>query len=213
MAKRKAGKRTASGQLSRSREARDEHKRRAFSDDARQTVWGARLRHKRGSREAHPPGKTLAIAGDNTMGYPIIREIKVAAPEPANTVTKDQVVTHKLDHRGSALGRLWADGKISQQELRAGEEYCARYRAYAALNGLPQPVPTAAAYGAVRGGSRPERLRAAAIAKAEHNADRAILRKCIAGTQWAIQRVCVEDTAAPLFLVKKGLAALVQAGR
>ena len=184
MAKRKTGKRTASGQLSRSREARDEHKRRAFSDDVRQTVWAARLRLKRGVRSVR-----------------------------AGIVTKDQVITHQLDHRGSVLGRLWADGKITQQELRAGEEYCARYRAYASLNGLPQPVPVAPAYGAVRGGTRPERLKAAALAKAEHNTDRAILQACIAGTQWAIRRACVEDIRAPLFLVKLGLEALVRAGR
>jgi hypothetical protein len=196
---RKNGKRTASGQLSRSAEARAEARQAAervsFEQGPMQTVLQARRRHRRAI--------TVAIESN---------------PQPwrkadATPVSKEQMVRQKLRERGSIIGVMWAEGKLTAQELAAGNDYCQRYLSYASLNGLPRPTPQAPSYGEVRGGSRPERIRAAIAAKAAHVEDQRILRHCSAGVVPAIMRACVRDEAAPTHQVKEGLAALVKAGR
>lgn len=193
---RKSGKRTASGRLSRAKDEvarrRAEDRREAFEQDARQTVYKARDRHRREFRQPAP---------DAAEKW---RE-KVTAPVQKPTVKK-----HRLDKRGSVLGRWLADGKLTEEQVAAGEDYCQRYVEYAALNGLPRVTPTGASYGAVRGGSRPERLEAARRAKAAHAADQAKLRHCRAGVRWAIKRACVLDERAPLSMVREGLQALLK---
>lgn len=181
--KRKTGKREPNGRLSR-RKADVEAAR--FEDDARQTVWQARRRHLRGVKD---------IEGDK-------------AP-----VSKDQAKALRLSDRGSILGNWMADGKLTPEQVRAGEDFCARYLDFAHLNGLPTPTAKIGNYGAVRGGSRPERLEAARRAKAAHHADKAILKRCRAGVYWAMRRACVCDELAPIEWVREGCRALIDAGR
>ena len=194
-AKRKPGKRTATGQLSRSKAAKADRaateQRTAFEDGPMQTVLKARRRHKATFREPHDPARYRR---------------KDAAP-----VTRDEA--RALADQGSVLGRMKAAGHITPEEVAAGADYCQRYITYAALNGLPRPTPQGAAYGEVRGASRPERIRAAIAAKAAHDTDQRILRHCSAGVVWAIKRACVLDEAAPPHLVSEGLKALIANGR
>ncbi|WP_386681858.1 hypothetical protein [Loktanella sp. R86503] len=187
---RKAGKRTKSGQLSR---AKDEVDRRTFEESDTQTVLKARRRHR---REFTQPADAEAWRK------------KDAAP-----VTKAQATLHKLDARGSILGILWAEGKITAQEREAGQDYCQRYIKYASTNGLPRPTVQGCAYGEVRGNSRPDNIRAAIAAKEAHRVDQNILRKCSSGVIPAIMRACVREEKAPLHQIKEGLQALVQEGR
>lgn len=164
----------------------------AFEEGPSQVVLRARRRHRTPYRD------------DDAQAY---------RKKDEKPVTKEQVKTMRLDQRGSVLGRLFADGKISAQELAAGNDYCERYLSYASLNGLPKPTPSAPSYGEVRGGSRPERIRAAIAAKAAHLSDNHVLRTCTAGVIPAIMRSCVRDESAPTYQIKEGLAALVRAGR
>ncbi|MEP2955541.1 MAG: hypothetical protein ABJN39_09390 [Sulfitobacter sp.] len=124
-------------------------------------------------------------------------------------VGKDEAV--RLGKRGSVLGCMADDRHITAEMQAAGDDYCQRYMTYAALNGMPRPTPQGPAYGEVRGGSRPERLRAAQAAKDEHFADQRVLTHCSAGVRWAIKRACVLDEAAPPHLVREGLMALMKA--
>ncbi|RVV99681.1 hypothetical protein EKE94_03085 [Mesobaculum littorinae] len=119
----------------------------------------------------------------------------------------------KQRHRRSVIGWMWADGKITDGKHSAALDYCQRYAAYAALNGLPRPMPQGPSYGVVRGGSRLERIRAAIAVKEEHMCDQHILLSCTAGVLWAIKRACVTDEAAALHQIREGLAAFVNAGR
>ena len=194
---RKSGKRTASGRLSRSTaavsERQEEERKQEFSQDARQTVYQARYRHRLKFRQ--PEEQKAADTWRK----------KVTSP-----VEKQQVKQHKLDRRGSVLGKWLADGKLTEEQVSAGEDYCQRYVRYAALNGLPRATPAGASYGDVRGGSRALRIEAAQKAKAAHAVDQAKLRHCRAGVRWAIKRACVLDEAAPLSMVKEGLDALLR---
>lgn len=124
-------------------------------------------------------------------------------------VGKDEAV--RLGKRGSVLGCMADDKHITAEMQAAGDDYCQRYMAYAALNGMPRPTPQGPAYGEVRGGSRPDRIKAAMAAKAEHFADQRVLTHCSAGVRWAIKRACVLDEAAPPHLVREGLIALMKA--
>lgn len=191
---RKTGARTPTGRLSEAKaaiDARAENERReAFEDGPMQTVLRARRRQRREFRQPD--------------------DLKKWWDQESRSVTKEQVKNQALDKRGSVLGRLLADGHMTEQQVAAGEDYCERYTRYAALNGLPRPTPQGPAYGAVRGGSRPERPDAAMKAKAAHMADQRILSKCSAGVSWAIKRACVTDEAAPLHLIREGLDALVK---
>ena len=197
--KRKPGKRTPSGRLSRSKaavaERREEDKRAAFEAGPMQTVLQARNRKRAAFKQ--PSAKHA-------------RKWRDKATRP---VSKAEVKERRLMQRGSVLGRMLADGAISEQMAAAGDDYCQRYISYAATNGLPRPTPQAMAYGEVRGGSRAENLRIAAISKAEHFQDQRILRQCSAGVLWAIKRACVLDEPAPVRLVVEGLKALLANGR
>lgn len=124
-------------------------------------------------------------------------------------VGKDEAV--RLGKRGSVLGCMADDKHITAEMQAAGDDYCQRYMTYAGLNGMPRPTPQGPAYGEVRGGSRPERIRAAIAAKAEHFADQRVLTHCSAGVRWAVKRACVLDEAAPPHLVREGLMALMKA--
>ena len=194
---RKKGKRTASGQLSRAKgavaERHEEERREEFSQDARQTVYQARYRHRLEFRQPEKP-----------------KEAEAWRNKVTSSVDKQKVKQHKLDSRGSVLGRWLAEGKLTEEQVSAGEDYCHRYVRYAALNGLPRATPAGASYGDVRGGSRALRIEAAQKAKAAHAADQAKLRHCRAGVRWAIKRACVLDEAAPLSMVKEGLDALLR---
>lgn len=194
---RKAGKRTPSGRLSRAKDQvaqrQQDAERQAFEEGPQQTVLKARRRHRQKFREPANPDAW--------------RE------EQRKPVSKPQAKKQRLDARGSVLGRMWADGQITDQQRAAGDNYCARYLRYAALNGMPRVTPKVGSYGEVTGGSRAERLDAAMAAKAEHDRDQAILRHCTAGVRWAMKRACVTDEAAPAHLVKEGLQALVDEDR
>lgn len=128
-------------------------------------------------------------------------------------VTKQQMKNMKLLDRGSFLGRLHAEGEITDRELSAGQDYCQRYITYASLNGLPRPTAKGSNIGVSGGGSRPDRLEAAIRSKAAHMDDMAILRGCSAGVIWAMKRGCITDDEAPVSLVREGLRALVDSGR
>ncbi len=193
---RKKVKRTASGQPSRSAEAKADAVRVAFEEGPMQVALKARRRHAVTFKE--PANAASASKWRKRDARP---------------VSKDEMTAEKLQHRGSVIGRLWADGRITDQQLAAGSDYCERYIRYAALHGLPAPTPQGISYGEVRGGSRPDRLRAAMEAKRQHDADQNILRKCSAGVIWAIKRACVLDDAAPEHMICEGLQALVSAGR
>jgi hypothetical protein len=194
---RKSGPREPNGRPSRRKgdtaRRHEEAERLAFEDGPMQTVLRARRRHKAAFREPTDPDKYQR--------------------RDARPVSKQEMREQKLDARGSYLGTLWADGKITDQELAAGQDYCHRYREYAALNGLPAPTPKVGSYGEIRGGSRPDRIARARAARAQHETDQAILRSCAAGTRWAMRRACILDEPAPLRLVKTGLAELVKHGR
>lgn len=124
-------------------------------------------------------------------------------------VSKDEAV--RLGKRGSVLACMVEDNHITPEMQAAGDDYCARYIAYAGTNGLPRPTPQGPAYGAVRGGSRPERISAAIAAKKDHMVDQSALVHCTSGVRWAIRRACVMDEAAPPHLVREGLIALMKA--
>ncbi|MGI3168409.1 hypothetical protein ACRARG_04605 [Pseudooceanicola sp. C21-150M6] len=194
---RKQGKRTSSGQLSRSATAlaenQDREQRTQFEEGPTQTVLKARRMHRTPFKEPKRPEKW--------------RE------KHDKPVSKQEVREKRLDAVGSVLGRLWADKHITDQQLAAGQDYCERYLRYSSLNGLPRVTPKIANYGEVTGGSRPDRIKAAIAAKAAHDADQRILRKCSAGTLWAMKRACVADEAAPIHLIREGLQALVANGR
>ena len=197
--KRKPGKRTASGRLSRSKTAIAERKasdqKAAFEAGPMQTVLQARNRQL--GKFSQPNPNSAA-------------KWRAKATRP---VSKEEVKERRLMQRGSVLGRMLADGLISEQMAAAGDDYCQRYISYAAMNGLPRPTPQAMAYGEVRGGSRAENLRLAAISKAEHLQDQRILRQCRAGVMWAMKRSCVLDEPAPVQLVIEGLRALLANSR
>lgn len=159
-------------------------RRQAFEEGPQQVVLSARRRHHRGVR---------SIDADK------------------RPVTKEQAKALRLTDRGSFLGNLMADGKLTAEQVEAGENYCQRYIAYAVLNGLPKITPQIAGYGAVRGMSRVERLDAAMAAKAVYSADQSRLRHCSAGVRQAIKRACVLDEPAPVHLVREGLDALLYA--
>ena len=185
----KAGKRTPSGQLSRAKDAvedrRNESARVSFEEGPTQTVLRARRRQRNGVK---------TIAKDKTP------------------VTKAQAQDMRLFERGSILGNWLADGKLTREQVQAGEDYCARYITFASLNGLPRPTAKIANYSDSQGGqpTRPERLQAAIAAKSAHMEDQRLLRHCSPhNVAWAIRRACVTDEAAPLDLVKVGLAALM----
>ncbi|WP_422073914.1 hypothetical protein [Tranquillimonas rosea] len=194
---RKAGPREPSGKLSRKpdhvEQRRSEAAAKAFEESEMQTALMARRRHRREFREPVDP--------------------KSWREKDAKPVSKQQMKNQQLDKRGSVLGSMWADGDITEEQHAAGLDYCERYISYSALNGLPRPTAQAASYGAVRGGSRPDRLKAAMAAKADHAEDQRILRQCSAGVTWAIKRACVTDEQAPVKQVREGLQALVNAGR
>lgn len=157
-------------------------KQEAFEDSPQQTVLQARRRAQKGMM---PIDKATRPVG------------------------KDEAT--RLSKRGSVLQRMADDGSITPEMMAAGDDYCERYIAYASLNGMPRPTPQGPAYGAVRGGTRPERIKAAIAAKAEHMADQRVLTThCAAGVRWAIKRACVMDEAAPVHLVREGLIALVR---
>lgn len=186
--KRKDVLRTASGRPSRSKEAAEYAERVAFENGPQQTVLQARRNHIGAFKEP-----------TNAEAY---------RAELAATVSKEQAKAAKLHNRGTVLGNLWADGKITDQMLAAGNDYAQRYAAYASLNGLPLPNPASSSYGAVRGGERPERLRAAVAARVAHKADADALYGCGHGVRDAVHKVAVLDTRAPLRLVVKGLKRL-----
>lgn len=117
----------------------------------------------------------------------------------------------RLSKRGSVLGRMVDDKAITTEMMAAGDDYCQRYIAYASLNGMPRPTPQGPSYGAVRGGSRPDRIKAAIAAKADHMADQRALTHCSSGVSWAVKCACVMDESAPQHLVREGLMALMQA--
>lgn len=189
---RKEGRRTPSGRLSRSKSAkrasRDRAERQAFEDGPQQTVLQARRRQLRGVK---------CMEADR-------------AP-----VSKDQAHKLRLRDRGSVLGIWMADGKLTRDQVRAGEDYCQRYGRYAQLCGLPKPTAKISSYSDARGGgSRPDRIEAARRAKAEHDHDRNILRHCSPhNVLWAMKRACVLDEVAPLDLVRAGLDALLAHNR
>ena len=191
--KNKLRKYTTSGQPSRSKEAKAINETIRFEEGPMQTVLKARRNMRKTFREPKDAPKW-----------------RESATRP---VSKDEVRNHKLDARGSVLGRLWADGEITADERRAGEDYCQRYTTYAALSGLPRPTPQGPAYGEVRGGGRPERISATIAARAAHDEDQRILRHCGAGVMAAIKRSCVRDEPSPVHQIKEGLRALVDAGR
>ena len=219
---RKAGKRTASGQLSRSKEAVAERAaiahRETFEEGPMQTVLKARRRHSKEFREPHKPSEweqpvSIICKETGTVTPPLYatamhRQIWKRERRP---VTKEEAA--KLVDLGSILGKMKAAGHITAREAAAGSDYCQRYITYAATHGLPRPTPQGPAYGEVRGASRPERIKAAIAARSAHEADQRILRHCSAGVTWAIKRACVLEDAAPRHLVKEGLAALVSNGR
>lgn len=221
--RKKAGAREPNGRPSRRKEdvaqRRQDVERAAFEEGPMQTVLKARRRHSRPFVEpAKRSSAELHIAVDEATGRvhaPDFDEpaAKAYRDRDARPVTKAEMEMRKLQHRGSVLGNLWADGKITDAQRAAGMDYCQRYITYAALNGLPRATPQGPSYGAPRGGTRPERLRAAAAAKAEHMRDQHILRRCTSGVLWAIKRACVTDEAAPLHLILEGLQALVDEGR
>ena len=191
--KNKRRMRTATGQPSRSAASKANDATIRFEEGPTQTVLQARRKMRKEFSEPDDAQKWRK---------------SVAKP-----VTKDEVRNHKLDARGSILGSMWADGKITADERRAGEDYCERYTTYASLAGLPRPTPQGPAYGEVRGGNRPERIGATIAARKAHDADQHILRHCGSGVMVAIKRACVRDEAAPIHQVKEGLSALANAGR
>ena len=104
---RKKVKRTASGQPSRSAEARADATRVAFEEGPMQVALRARRRHAVKFKEpANDEGASKWRTRD------------------ARPVSKDEMVAAKLQHRGSVIGRLWADGRITDQQLSAGSDYC-----------------------------------------------------------------------------------------
>jgi hypothetical protein len=181
--KRKEGARTASGKLSRSKEATE---RRAYEDSPIQTVMQARRR---------------ALNGVNSI------------EADRRPVTKEQTAALGLNHRGSVLGRWKCDGLLDAAQQQAGEDYCQRYRAYSGAMGLPKPTAQIGAYGAVSGGGRPEDIERTQRAKLQHGIDQRILTQCSAGVMWAMKRACVCDEPAAVHLVSEGLRALVAAKR
>lgn len=185
---RSRGKREKSGRLSRS-----DAEHRAFEDSPVQVALQARRRHM---SEFVEPSDASKWRSDHNK-----------------PVSKDEAKSLGLGMRGTILGDMLSDDKITPAEYTAGMDYCERYVIYASTNGLPRPTPQAPSYGEVRGGDRPERIDAARRAKAAHMADQAILAQCGPGVAWAIKRACVTEDAAPVRLVAEGLAALVKAGR
>ena len=130
-------------------------------------------------------------------------------------VSKDEAAKRRLMDRGSVLGRLWADGVITAQELAAGNDYCDRFLAYSRLTGLPSPTISSVPLGDARGrGLAPDRPAAAERAREAHYQDQHLLRATgELGVLWSMERACIRDEEAPARLVKLGLAALVAAGR
>lgn len=194
---RKRGKRTPSGQLSRAKaavqERQQEERREAFEEGPTQTVLRARNRQ---AKPFHQP--------DTPEGCEKWRR-KALKP-----VSRAEVAEKKLGDCGSVLGRLRVKGVITEQEQQAGEDFCARYLAYATLNGLPRLTAKIASYGSVGGRSGAMDIEAAIRAKAAHMADERLLNHCSAGVRWAIFRACVEEKPATPHLVKEGLRALAE---
>jgi hypothetical protein len=195
--KRKAGaKRQPNGRIN--------HKHQAFEEGPQQVVLRAR-------RRARKPVPVLECAGRQ----PTVQEItdhkqKTEAYRQADQkpVTKDQAKSQKLSERGSVLGNWLADGLLTREQVQIGEDYCARFMAYTSLNGLPRATAGISGYGDIRGGTQPDRIKAAVAAKAAHMADQARLRHCTAGVRAAMRRACVTDDPAPLHLVREGIDAL-----
>lgn len=186
--KRKRGKRTATGQLSRSKSAvtqrRQDAARERFEDGPTQVVLQARRRHKRGVRSIEADRKP---------------------------VSKEQAKNMRLYDRGTILGNWLAEGKLTLEQVAVAGDYAARYEAYRRLNGLPSPTAKTASYSdAPRGAEdKRDRVRAAMMAKAAHDADQAKLRHCTAGTRQAMRRACITEDPAPLHLVVEGINSLM----
>ena len=202
--------RTPSGQISRAKPER-------FEDGPQQTVLQARNRMCRPFVEPHDPAdwskpvyelsEVGAVSkGPETKAEKAARKARAKMLRP---VSKDDAA--RLGKRGSVLGCMADDKTITAEMQTVGDDYCQRYITYASLNGMPRPTPQGPAYGAVRGGTRPERVRAAIAAKADHMADQRVLTQCSAGVRWAMKRACVMDEAAPPHLVREGLMALMKA--
>jgi hypothetical protein len=148
-----------------------------IAQDARQTVWQARARHR---------GRTKR--------------------EP---VTKQEVETMQLNHRGDILGDWHADGHITAEELTAGRAFGILVGDYRKSHGYPSGA-TRSRYGEPTGGSGaevdPAKLRALA---GRYSAAQQALQRCGAEVSHATIAVCVEDEPGRLALVKAGIAALV----
>lgn len=200
--KRKPGPRTKSGRLA-----------VPFEENSMQTVLQARRRHQRPPHE--PTDAAVSAMCERTGLAPYAAREALSQrvlADDKKPVTKEAAKT--LRRLGTVLHAMAERGQISEAERAAGDDYAARHGRYTSLNGLPSPHPKGASIDATGGAStRPERLRAAAAAKADHMRDAAILRQCGAGVAWAVHRACIMDMPAPPLMVREGLAQLVAHNR
>lgn len=202
--------RTPSGQISRA-------KVEPFEEGPQQTVLRARNRMRKPFVEPHCPDDwekpVYEISEIGSVSKGSLRKTEKRAVKARADMLKPVTKAdgERLKRRGSVLGCMVDDKIITAEMQTAGDDYCQRYITYASLNGLPRPTPQGPAYGAVRGGARPERIAAAVAAKSDHMADQKALTQCSSGVRWAIKRACVMDEAAPPHLVREGLIALMKA--
>lgn len=200
--KRDSRAREPSGRLSRKKE---DVATRAFEEGPQQTVLQAR---RRTNEPFSQPVDTWSL--DEREVLKSDEACKKWRERMTAPVSKGEASRKGLLERGTVLWSLCADGEITREQAAAGDNFAARYVRYASLNGLPKITPSGSSYGDVRGGSRPERLEAARLAKADHMIDRRIIMSCSAGAWWAMVRTCVENEPAPIYLLKLALSALVE---
>lgn len=181
---RKTGKRV-NGRLS---QAKDEVESRRFEESPMQVALQARRRQNKTFTEPDSPEDW--------------REAN------ARLVTKPEAKA--LQAKGGETGRMKS---LTPEEREAGERMAERRIRYMATNGIPRPTAQGAAYGAVRGGSRPENARLARICAEEAGIDETVLKRCGAGVWTMVHRACVELLPANERMVKEGLAALLKENR
>lgn len=89
-------------------------------------------------------------------------------------------------HAGYVLGRIYLDGKITKEQLEAGDAYAETMARYYRLTGIPAPSPRAQSLFSIRGHDGEVTESLAARARAATNAmmeAQGILLRCIDGPQ------------------------------
>ena len=124
-------------------------------------------------------------------------------------VTKAQVQRHRLDLGETPLETWLRTGALTAEQVAAAEAYAIRRADFCAAYGLPMGLPTAASYGATRGGSAPLDEEAAMKAKAALRACERLLNDCGRRVKWAMDEAAIHNRRAPVHLVRAGCDALI----